>query len=368
MSTQSADPLLGARLKIDRAKEHIHELEREIRAFLGTNPYVIKRFDDPQTGDQVYRVQVRAQVSPGWGAILGDIFHNLRSALDQLAEQVIIQGGGAPTKKTGFPVSDSRQEFETGGLRRMEGASTRALRIIKALKPYRGGCEPLWWLHQLNIEDKHHLVVPVGAAYRHFELTPRMRVPWRDEPVVGPSIAIRPADRLFPLEDGVTIFAVRAAAREPQFQDDYRFAFEIAFGKGRVLEGEPLFPTLFELAESIERVVRIFDRWMFDRPHRSQSGGRDSTMKWTRDTGGAGDYAELVDKVKGRLVNRSCPICGATAWRGIPDPVILEIVPEGKQSLPAATVPVACSECGYILLFLVAQLEQKGEGTSERRT
>ena len=41
--------------------------------------------------------------------MLGDIFHDLRTSLDHLAEQIIIAGGGTPNERSGFPVSDSRQ-------------------------------------------------------------------------------------------------------------------------------------------------------------------------------------------------------------------------------------------------------------------
>ena len=48
-----------------------------------------------------------------------------------------------------------------------------------------------------------------------------------------------------------------------EVENDYGFAFEIAFGKGGVLEGEPLFPTLPQLVDFIERIVDIFDRRVF---------------------------------------------------------------------------------------------------------
>lgn len=263
MAHQRSDELSGAWLKVDRAKEHIDNLGPEIRSFLDTEPYVIVREDDPQTGDEIFKVKIRAEPPKQWGVILGDVLHNLRSALDLLAWQLILANGGTPDKRTAFPVSDTAEAFRSGGLGKIEGISPRSRELLKAVKPYKGGCEPLWWLHQLNIEDKHHLLVPVGTAYRHFEMTFKIPVPWQDEPVVAPPIAIRTADRLFPLKDGEQVFGVSAQARESQAHTDYRFVFEVAFGKAGVLEGEPIFPTLTQIAEVVERILRVFERRIF---------------------------------------------------------------------------------------------------------
>lgn len=37
--------------------------------------------------------------------------------------------------------------------------------LLKALKPYKGGNEPLWGLNRLDILDKHRLLVPVAAGH-----------------------------------------------------------------------------------------------------------------------------------------------------------------------------------------------------------
>ena len=44
-----------------------------------------------------------------WSLILGDLLHNLRSALDHLAWQLVVDGGGTPSQDTNFPVCCSTQ-------------------------------------------------------------------------------------------------------------------------------------------------------------------------------------------------------------------------------------------------------------------
>lgn len=258
-------PLGGTRIKIERAKRHIRELEEEIRAFHARRPYEIIAYDDPQTGDQVYRVKIKEPVPSCFSGIIGDIVHNLRAALDQLTWQLVIVNKQQPRRRTGFPIGGSVKEFESDAAGKVKGVSTRAYRILRRLKPYKGGREFFWLIHELDRLDKHKSIIPVGAAYRHFIMTAIMHPPWAEEPIRFPPIAIRPADRQYPLQDGAAIFALRADARKAnaEFQQDYQFTFEVAFGEGQIVDGEPILPTLQQLTNLVERVVDIFDRHCF---------------------------------------------------------------------------------------------------------
>ena len=261
--------LEGSKLKVERAKEHIRQLEAEIRAFHERKPYRIVVEEEPQSGDQIYRVKIKEQPSPRWATIIGDIVHNLRSALDLLANDLVRANCKTPNRRTGFPIYESAKKFETQFLGKVDGASTKAIRIIKSLKPYKGGNEPLWRIHCLDIADKHRLILSVGAAYRHFTISPRLQIPWRNGEIVKfPPIAISPADRQYPLKDNAEVFRVRASARTPdsKFASDYQFSFEVAFGDGEVVQGEPVVPTLQQLINSVEGIIDIFDRHVFSSP------------------------------------------------------------------------------------------------------
>jgi hypothetical protein len=65
----------------------------------------------------------------------------------------------------------------------------------------------------------------------------------------------------FPLEDGAEIYRVPARGRDDPLTQMHmypEFMFEVAFGEGEVVKGEPLFPTLLQLAESVEGFVKRF--------------------------------------------------------------------------------------------------------------
>ena len=93
------------------------------------------------------------------GAIVGDIIHNLRSALDLLACDLVLANGGNP-KGVYFPF------FKTAdGLnkkikdRDFNRAGPDAVALLTRYQPYEGGDSPLYAIHLLDIIDKHRMLV-----------------------------------------------------------------------------------------------------------------------------------------------------------------------------------------------------------------
>lgn len=66
--------------------------------------------------------------------------------------------------ETYFPIGGSREDFEKTGIGKIKRLSAAAQKRICGLKPYKGSNDPLWQLHQLDILDKHVVLVPVAAA------------------------------------------------------------------------------------------------------------------------------------------------------------------------------------------------------------
>jgi hypothetical protein len=260
---------LGVWIKVERAKEHIRNLEALVQRFLQSNPYEVVPYDDPDTGNLVFKLKASAQPSPYLGTVAGDAIHSLRASLDVLIWQLVLLGGHEPKRSESFPISDSADEFEAKGLRKVKRVPDQAVEFIKAAKPYKGGNDALWKLHNLDIRDKHRLLIPVGMAYRNVildfarafddspDLPPELAIP-QD---FSMPIAIRPADRQYPLKDGAVLFVVSAEARRgsgTQMHNNPQFTFEVAFGEGEIVQGEPLVPTLHQLAQFIEGFVEPF--------------------------------------------------------------------------------------------------------------
>src|SRR5260370_29058031 len=105
MSASAPDRLFGIRAKIERAKYHIDELASRAQAFAEGNENCLVAEDDPQTGEKVYRIRLRAPLPALVPLIIGDAAHNLRSSLDHLAWQLVEANGGTPGRQTIYPLS-----------------------------------------------------------------------------------------------------------------------------------------------------------------------------------------------------------------------------------------------------------------------
>jgi hypothetical protein len=253
MSKSSA---AGVHLKFQRARDHASELERRVREFIESTPFEVYEEEERATGDLITRVRVRRQPPTDLSITIGDVVHNARTALDHLAWQLVLANDAQPTDKTMFPIGKSREAFPSYAKACLKGVSKEAFKVVEGLKPYQGEDERFWRLHRLAIEDKHHLLVPVGASHRNIVMTMSFHGNEHLAPFKFPPIALNPANHQYPLQDGAEIFRVMQAARTGQelFHTEHAFTFEVAFGDG-ASAGEPLIPTLANLVEEISQAV-----------------------------------------------------------------------------------------------------------------
>lgn len=253
----------GAKVKLARAARHIQELEAVARSYLASTPFTLTRTEEPN-GDLIWRVKINRPVPLEWSAIVGDAVHNLRSALDLLAWQLVEINGAQASRDTCFPITQSvPPQFEQTLQRALNGAHPRAIRLVRRLKPFAGGNIVLAQLHALDITDKHRLVLVVGAAHKHLVIKMKMKVPWQEVPVEFPPFALNPADRQFPLRDGVEVFRICAAARSTDTMSDHDIVFELAFGDVAEVRGLPMVETLRSMHRHVSRIVEMVDEHFF---------------------------------------------------------------------------------------------------------
>ncbi len=182
-------PLIGPRLKVTRAESELKNLRVLQDAFMKDSDYrVVKAELNPKSGKYRYRVRIHsAPPDPQWGVWIGEIAHNLRSALDGLVHQLALLNlpkGRAPAGNTQFPIfllGKTKRTYRGGknliahfeGMERGNGRGMiRNLKAehqasIERLQPYksgRGGLHcPLYWLKEVNNADKHRLIQVVGG-------------------------------------------------------------------------------------------------------------------------------------------------------------------------------------------------------------
>jgi hypothetical protein len=253
--------LNGPRIKLRRARALAADLQQQIEAYLATQPFAIEDAEEEGTGDLVYIVRVRAPVPEEFGAVIGDVIHNARAALDLLIWQAVEANGGTPGKPTCFPIAKDEPSYQKTRANALAGASADVFTLMDGLKPYAGGNDQLWRLHNLDILDKHRVLVPVGAAHRNVVVT--VRPPGLPQGISLPPIALRPQDRLFPLLDGTVVFRVCASVKGEDGFVESGFTFEIAFGDGHFVDGQEVMGVLDGLVRAVERVVDFFETHIF---------------------------------------------------------------------------------------------------------
>lgn len=238
------------RIKVERAKKHLRDLGVVRDRFINSKPYQIEIRPDPQTGYNVFYITSLQAAPAEIGLVAGDVIHNLRSALDHLAYQLVYVSGATHTKQTSFPIWDDPAEYKHQRVRKVQGMTQRAIDAIDATEPYQGGKGAgLWCLHYLDIADKHHalLITPVNLTGASF-VVPGF---WeRDYKGVGGVSFPKFGKRL---EEGDVI-----ATREPNRGCDINFTLDVAFTKPDVIEGKPVIETLQRLADLVDNLIVSF--------------------------------------------------------------------------------------------------------------
>jgi hypothetical protein len=98
--------------KVDRAKEHLRDLQRELRSFFASDPYVVATKVAPETRRLIYYVADVADPPVKLSMIVGDAIHNLRSALDHLAYGLVVLGSGEePSTHIYFPICEDSVSY-----------------------------------------------------------------------------------------------------------------------------------------------------------------------------------------------------------------------------------------------------------------
>jgi hypothetical protein len=146
--------------KLARGKEHLETLARECDGYLCAGPtFAAEVFYDPEAEAVEPEFRADPMPPPRMGAIVGDIAHNLRSALDVAARQLAVANDEDAARErrhlVTFPLTSSPEAFARS--RPLAFFSESARRVIERLQPYQVSMEALGWLRDLSNADKHRV-------------------------------------------------------------------------------------------------------------------------------------------------------------------------------------------------------------------
>jgi hypothetical protein len=171
---RSKPSLDDARARVNRAKEHITSLEREIAAVLPPDRTITTVVAGP-----AFLAGGTKDISapPILAILVGETLYNLRSALDYLVYELFHLDTSRTNNRTKFLIEDTRQKWNSHiptsktppkkrrkmWLHRLTAAHQTAL---KALQPCYG-CKWTKRFRDLSNADKHRHLTLVEAAVHH---------------------------------------------------------------------------------------------------------------------------------------------------------------------------------------------------------
>ena len=239
----------GAKLKVKRADQHISELQQFISEFLKTDFCRIFIEVDPNDGNQILKFQSIRDMPHELPLVIGDVIHNLRSALDLMTCEIVTMAGESVDRNIEFLVRDDRDKLITAINDRKIKAAPKSIidLIVDTIKPYKGGNDALCALHDLDILDKHKLLIPVASV------NALMGAVVEDDShnvfnfgriMVGPSGKLN---------------LVKTASKM-KITKPGQPAFALLFDKGYPFEGQPVIPTLHQLSQLVSGILQTIEK------------------------------------------------------------------------------------------------------------
>jgi hypothetical protein len=270
-----AAPLSGAREKVSRALEQFNSLEAEVGPWIAGQPHQFRVDFKAETQRWTNSVENFGEEPPlRFAVIIGEIVHDLRSALDHLIWQLVAANpnGKGPSSRNQFPIyTDKAPVKRKHWATRKDRWNAMVCDVapaergtIKALQPYRRAHRVLYCslavLRDLSDTDKHNLLIATTAG-----MVPDLNSP----PIVSfdplpmgarfvDVVYNAPDNMVWPLPPGRTellSFRIDPPTVYPKVRVNRRLPLTVAFG-------ERPFPIddILNLIAEVTMILDYFDR------------------------------------------------------------------------------------------------------------
>ncbi len=244
------DDLLHAVACVDWTKAQLPALRKRIDAWLKLNLYAEVVNHDPDCPNNVIVCRQKEPLPLSFNVEVGAYLNVLRSSLDILATSLAKRYGGiSRLENVYFPVARSADAFAKRKFKGAEFIDTLPKvprERLEALKPYEGGNEELWTLHQLDIMRKHRKLLTVVPNDRYFQIT--------GSDVLG-------SYKAFP--DGFVVVNDQEAAvgfiRKGAPKYEMKFTGEVAIYEAGLIPRQPVVSALDDFARLAHSIIELFD-------------------------------------------------------------------------------------------------------------
>lgn len=243
------EALRGPRLKAERAHKHIDDILAASNAVpadwfdFSLKARTVPPHAKPTRFELTYTPL--KPIPELFALMIGDAVHNLRAALDHLATQ--IARSVDRDAMIHFPVTKHRKDLHhRGHLAKMEAALPGSEDLLSnKIRPVDGAQDHLWSFGGIDNDDKHNLIIPTVTLANISGLN------WN----MGGSI-FRDCGAG---NDAAKPFVAVSAGSPFALQGEPKASVKVSFGPGAPFEGEPVVPTLSDVANLVTEVLDRFE-------------------------------------------------------------------------------------------------------------
>jgi hypothetical protein len=167
----------GVRIKVERAKLHEHAVNGEIQRWYEAGAYTWAGEVQDNGHRHIWRAVNPPANNPQWSAMVGDCVHNLRSALDHLAWQLVrLSGTDKPPPNINFPIYNHRPgtrrtwwvpwSNKYPAMRIAGHVRPEIFSIIEGIQPFNrtNSGDQLRLIREINNFDKHRDIIVVAGS------------------------------------------------------------------------------------------------------------------------------------------------------------------------------------------------------------
>jgi hypothetical protein len=230
----------ASQLKIERARKHISDLQDLVDDFLRT---AVSITDDPSKANEI-ALSFSGTLPNDTPLFIGDAIHNARSALDILVCDIARMRGCLNVPRSlQFPISESKDKLKIRISREIQSliGETVSNVIMDDIRPYKeDGDIILCALHDLDIMDKHKLLIPVISQAVFTGLDAGNPVLRKARFILG--------------EGSKANIGLPGPLRHHE-----KPTLAISFDQGKILDGQPVIPTLLEFVNRVAGIVGRFE-------------------------------------------------------------------------------------------------------------
>ncbi|MGQ3103793.1 MAG: hypothetical protein ACT6Q8_06755 [Niveispirillum sp.] len=150
----------AANLKVARAKRHYEELHGILSNYVASSPFRLRVCYDNEKENTIVKAHLLSPIPSAVSAVVGDIFHNIRSSLD-VAIYGVLENRVENRRSIQFPFSADELNLKSRMQKcEIDKGPIELYNFIVSTRPFKLGNEVLWSVNELNNLDKHRMILP----------------------------------------------------------------------------------------------------------------------------------------------------------------------------------------------------------------